>query len=236
MKRDLAHLILLMFLASSCATKFRVPVNRMMLPDTVGGAFRGQFEVGKQGQANGTIDVSKPSPYPFTFKQIDGTSFLGEMSLANTVDFYWSHTSSSVSLLGAKWQFVGNPLTGGGSGHSMALTGALGGNEHEVDGNPKIEYSFNATDASLIHGYWLTGNWEIFESLGYSTYHIDGKLSGNPSGKLNDRARQLTGAAGTALVYLPIIVKTEVSYSKLNWSNSKDRDYVAWAFSLGFTF
>ena len=42
------------------------------------------------------------------------------------------------------------------------------GIEHEIDGNPKVEFEAAATDFALIHGYWLTPYWQIFETLGYA--------------------------------------------------------------------
>ena len=151
-------------------------------------------------------------------------------------DFYWNHTASAPSLIGGRWQFFGNSQQAGGSGHSMAITGAVGGNEHEVDGNPKVEFKIGTTDFSVIHGYWFTGNWQIFETFGYSTYAVTGDLSGSTSGKVDDEAKQLIMAIGTAFVFKPGKVKIEAAYSKLDWSASRDDTYISYAVSLGFNF
>lgn len=221
---------------ASCATKFRFPLNRMISPESVGGAFNGEFELGQQGQAEGKIDVSQASPYPMKFNQRMGTSFFGALSLIESFDFYWNHTASAPSLIGGRWQFIGNSQLAGGSGHSMAITGAVGGNEHEIDGNPKVEFKVGATDFSLIHGYWFTANWQIFESLGYSTYSVEADLSGSPSGRVDDEAKQLTAAIGTALVFKPGKIKIEAAYTKLDWSSSGNDTFISYALALGFNF
>lgn len=223
---------LLCFLGG-CATKFRFPLNRMISPESVGGAYNGEMELGQQGQIEGKVDVTQTSPYPLKFEQRSSFSFFGAMSLFDSVDFFWNHTASAPSLVGGRWQFLGNSQQAGGSGHSMALTAAFGGNEHEIDSSPDVEFKIGATDFSLIHGYWFNSAWQIFESLAYSAYTVSGDLSGSVVGKIDDNAKQMTAAIGTALIFKPGKLKLEASYSKLEWSESESDSYLSYALTLG---
>jgi hypothetical protein len=229
-------MLLSMLLTVGCATKIRVPLNRMISPESVGGAMNPEFEFGQQGQANGKIDTSASSPYPIKVSEQRASSYFFGLSFFESLDFTWNHTASAPSLVGVRWQFLGNSLRSAGAGHSMAMTAAFGGNEHEVEGSPKLEFDISAYDVSLIHGYWITPWWQVFESLAYTSYSIEGKLSGTPSGEISDSNKQLTAAAGTAVVMAPFKVKTELAYSQLDWSDSKDESFLSWALSLGFFF
>jgi len=195
-----------------------------------------EFELGQQGQASSKIDTSGSSPYPLNTSQQRASSYFFGLSIFESLDFTWNHTASAASMVGFRWQFLGNSLRSAGSGHSMAMTASFGGNEHEVEGSPKIDFEVSAYDLSLIHGYWFTSWWQIFEAIGYSSYSIEGELSGTPSGKISDTNKQLTGAIGTALVMAPFKLKTELAYSQLDWSDSKDKNFLSWAVSLGFFF
>lgn len=225
--------VICLFFVSSCATKFRFPTNRMISPESVGGAFNGEMELGQQGQIEGKVDVSQSSPYPLKFDQRTGTSFFGALSLIDNLDFFWNHTASAPSMVGARVQAFGNSQQSDGAGHSLAFTGALGGNEHEIEGPTDVEFKIAATDFSVIHGYWFTPFWQIFETIAYSSYAVTGDLRGANTGTIDDKAKQMTGAIGTALIFKPGKIKFEAAYSELDWSESKDRTFVSYALTIG---
>lgn len=231
--RLLAAIGVCLFVASGCATKFRFPTNRMISPESVGGAFNGEMELGQQGQIEGKVDTSEASPYPLKFEQKTAMSFFGAMSLVDNLDFYWNHTASAPSMVGARVQALGSSQQAGGAGHSIALTGAFGGNEHEIEGSTDVEFKIAALDFSVIHGYWFTPFWQIFETVAYSSYTVTGDLSGSTNGTIDDKGKQLTGAIGTALIFKPGKIKFEAAYSKLDWSDSKDDSYLSYALTLG---
>lgn len=235
---NLARFFMVSFLlvASSCATKFRFPLNRMISPESVGGAFNGEMELGQQGQVEGKVNISEPEPYPLQLTQRTSMSFFGAMSLIESLDFYWNHTASAPSMAGGRWQAIGGSQQAGGAGHSLAFTAAFGGNEHEIEGATDVEFEIAATDFSVIHGYWFTPSWQIFETLAYTNYTVTGKLSGSASGEIDDKAKQVTAAVGTALIFRPGKLKLEAAYSKLDWSTSEDDSYISYALSLGLNF
>jgi hypothetical protein len=221
---------------SSCATKLRVPLNRMMSPETVGGAMNTEFELSSKQQVEGKVDVSQAEPYPLRFTSQAAMGYFAALSLLDSVDITWTHTASAPSLLGFKWQFMGGSLQQAGAGNSMAISAAFGGNEHEIDGNPKVEFETAATDVALIHGYWLTPNWQIFETLGYASYSYKGELSGSTSGEFGEDGTLLTVAGGTALVFRPYKLKFEAAYTQADWSEAGNKTYLSFAFGLGLFF
>ncbi|MBY0516702.1 MAG: hypothetical protein K2P81_07335, partial [Bacteriovoracaceae bacterium] len=221
---------------AGCATKLRAPINRMVSPETVGGAFNTELELSSLNQVEGKVDVSQSTPYPIQFSPVSSMGYFAALSMADSFDITWQHTASAPSMLGIKWQFLGGSLQSAGAGHSMALTAAIGGNEHEIDGNPKITFKVGATDYALIHGFWLAPFWQIFESVGYSHYTYDGELSGSPSGDFSESGKLLSLAAGTAILFKPFRIKTEISSVQADWSGMGKKSYLSWAFGLAYFF
>lgn len=233
--RSLWAMILLMF-SLSCATKFRHPLNRMVTPETVGGAMNSELMIYQLGQGDGKVDITKPEPYPLRFSETTSLGYYGALSLLDSLDITWQHTASAPSMLGFKWQLLGGSLQQAGTGQSLALTTAFGGNEHEVDGRTRLNFEVAATDFALIHGFWLTPNWQIYESLGYSNFNFDGTLSGTSSGNFKDSGTVLMGSVGTAFVMKPFKLQVEGSYTKADWEGQGEVDSFSFAAGLGFIF
>jgi hypothetical protein len=213
-----------------------MPLNRMMTPETVGGAMNTEFELSSQQQLEGKVDVSQSEPYPFDFSSQAAMGYYAALSLLDSIDITWSHTASAPSLVGFKWQFMGGSLQQAGAGNSMAISAAFGGNEHEIDGNPKVEFKAAATDFAVLHGYWLTPYWQIFESIGYARYSYTGELTGSTSGDFGEDGTLMNAAAGTAFVFRPYKLKFEAAYTQADWSESGKKTYLAFAFGLGLFF
>ncbi len=237
-KTFLGSLFSLTFLVfiTSCATKFRHPLNRMVLPQTVGGAMNTEFTIYQLTQGDGKIDISKPQPYPLRFSATSSLGYYGALSILDSLDLTWQHTASAPSMLGFKWQFFGSNLQQAGAGQTLALTAAFGGNEHEVDGNPKVNFNVGASDFALIHGFWLTPSWQIYESIGYSAFSFEGKLSGNSSGSFRDSGNTLMGSIGSAFILKPLKLQVEGSYTKSDWEGQGEVENVSLAAGLGFIF
>jgi len=233
---SLVRLIIGLILLSSCATKIRVPLNRMMAPETVGGEMNPEFELSMQQQLDGKVDISQTEPYPVTYEPQSAMGYFMGLSLFESLDFTWQHTASAPSMFGFKWQFIGTSLSQTPAGHSMALAGSFGGNEHEIDGNPKVEFTASATDFSLIHGYWFSSFWQIYESVSFASYRYDGELSGSTSGDFVESGKLMTAALGTSLYAKPYRLKGEVAYTQADWSASGKDSYLSFALGLGFVF
>ncbi len=229
-------LALVALASAGCATKLRFPLNRMVSPEAVGGVMNGEVEIGRMGQANGKVDASEEEPFPLEVKQQMAMSWFAALSFFDGMDGYWQHTASGPSMFGARWQFIGNRLTQGGAGNSLAVTAAIGGNEHETDSSPKIEFEVASWDASLIHGYWITPFWQVFETLAYASHSVQGDLKGAGGGDFKENGKFLTFAAGTALHFRPLKLKLEYAHVQAKWSGAESGTISSLAFSLGYSF
>lgn len=208
----------------------------MVMPQTVGGAMNSEFMVYQLSQGDGKIDISKPQPYPLKFSSTSSLGYYGAFSLVDSFDLTWHHTASAPSMLGFKWQFFGTNLQQTGAGQTLALTAAFGGNEHEVDGNPRVNFNVGASDFALLHGFWITPSWQIYESVGYSSFNFEGKLTGNTSGSFKESGTVLMGSVGSAFVMKPFKLQVEGSYSKSDWEGQGEVENVSLAAGLGFIF
>ena len=219
---------------TSCATRFRVPLNRFDAPETLGGVMNAEFELSQQSQLNGTVDLGESEPYPVDFTDRSSNGYQAALSVAESVDLTWKHTSDGPSMMGVKWQFMGASLRAPGAGQSMSITAAFGGNSHEIEGSPTVEFDLAATDIALLHSIWFTPFLQVYESVSYSSYSFEGKVSGGPSpGNFADEGKLLALAAGLGFVMRPIDIKLEMAYTKADWSGSGSENYLSWGFALG---
>lgn len=170
------RLILLLFL-TSCATKYIIPGNRFMTPETQGGAFNSSFEI-HQSQANQlTADVSKGSVDDGVISTVTKrTGFEVETAFLDKLDLFWTHTGGGNSLIGGKIQFLGASKTAKGVGHKMALSLAMGGNKHETEGSTKVEFELTGQEYQLLYGYRLNEYFLLYSNLAYSRYNFSGEI------------------------------------------------------------
>ena len=208
----------------------------MMTPETAGGSFNGEVELSRVSQADGKVNLNKPRPYPLKFDTIESTNYYAALAMLESVDVTWWHVASGPSILGLKWQFIGNSLRQAGAGHSMALAAGIGGNSHEVEASPKVEFDVSVTDFALLHGYWLTPEWQIFDSIGLTRFSAEGRISGPGRGRFEDEGSLLMLAIGTAYRVGPVRLKVEYAHTRADWSGSKVKTNGSFGFGLGFIF
>lgn len=229
----------LLFLVS-CATKYILPGNRFITPETQGGLFESQFEVQQTSATRLNIDGSSGSlDDGVIYNKSKRTGYLFSTSLLDMVDFYWSHAGSANSMLGAKVQLLGGSRLSKSAGHKFALSAAFGGNEHELSGDPKIKFKLAGNDVALIHGYRFNEFFMIYDSLSYSRYKFDGKVSSsNPTfnGGRPGYATKLYGAhLGTELSFGPLFGKLEYGYQMIDTNSTKKRMASVFGYSVGFS-
>lgn len=223
----------------SCATKYVVPGNRFITPETQGGAFRGQVELHvTQGQQL-TINTAQGSVEEgVLYQDIPRTGFLYSNSFFESLDLIWSHVGSGNSMLGGKFQFIGSSRTGNGAGHKLALAALIGGNEHETD-DESIEFSLGGQEVMLIYGYRINENVLPYLGLSRSTYNFKGKIRmpgtslHGKEPKLDTTINALNG--GLELSYNAFFVKLEGSFQQLVTTDTKDKTGFLVGYSLGFS-
>lgn len=232
-------LLICLFFQVSCATKYLVPGNRFITPETQGGAFRGQveFQQTKANQltvntSNGTVDEG------VNYSSISRSGFLLSNSLFEQFDLFWSHIGSANSMVGGKFQFIGAPRTAAGAGHKMSLAVAFGGNEHETD-DETVEFNLQGKEYLLLYGYRLNANVFPYASFSYATYNFSGEVhSSDPAlnglePEMETTVKSLSG--GVELSMDAFFAKFETTYQQLATSDTKDKSVFLFGYSFGIS-
>ncbi len=166
-----------LFLLGGCATKYIIPGNRFLTPESQGGNLRSHFEFQQSSANQLTADVTNASIKDGVTQQIISRSgFLFGTSLYESADFFWSHTGASNSLFGVKLQLVGASKAANGTGHKLAFAASLGANEHETDGTNTVEFELTGKEFNLLYGYRFSENLLVYSNLSHATYNFMGQI------------------------------------------------------------
>jgi hypothetical protein len=233
----LFDLIILLFL-SGCATKYILPGNRFITPESQGSIFRGQMEYQQTRATQLTIDTSNGTVDDgVLYEDVMRSGFLLSNSLIDIVDFVWSHTGGSASMLGGKLQFLGGSRSQNSAGPKASVVVLAGGNDYETD-DKEIKFNLGGTEYLLLYGFRFGPAILTYSSLSYATYDFKGTINSNDPvlnglrPALQSQLMTLTG--GLELTYSPFISKLEASYQKLQTSDSKDQSSLMFGYSFGF--
>lgn len=206
-----------------------------MTPETQGGYLKGQVEI-QQTTANlvkvktayGTVTDG------VSYNNSSRTGYLLSASLLEMLDFYWSHTGSANSLLGAKVQLYG--AARGGTGHKVAAAAAFGGNDHEMDSGTK--FNLSAQELSLIYGYRIAPYAMPYANFSHARFSYESKIKA-PGSAVNGKEPSYETTVnslntGVEFGLGSIVSKLECSYQKLNSDRTKDRTRLVFGYSIGF--
>lgn len=235
-------ILLLLFICTSCATKYVIPGNRFISPESVGGVLKIQTEIQQNSSKVASIDVSGGrTDNKLTYNDKIRTGYFFGASIFEQMDFLWYQTASSVAFMGARIQFVGGSKASKTAGHKLSLTAALGGNEHEIDGSdPKIKFKMNGQDYSLIHGYRFTENIMIYESLSQTNINFDGKIKSRDflfNGLEVGYKTTLYGLfVGGEFSYNSFMAKLECGYQIIKSTHTPDKEGVMFGYAVGYNF
>jgi len=221
-----------------CATKYMLPGNRFLTPESQGEAFRGQIEVQKTTGNELSIDTTNNSvDEGVLYSQVSRTGFLLSNSIFDKFDIFWSHTAGSNSMLGGKFQFMGGSRVSKSLGHKMSLAAAIGSNEHETD-DGVVEFTLGGQEYLLLYGYRFVEEILVYSSLSQANYHFDGVI--NSSGpidglrpKIDTRIISLSG--GVEASVNPVFAKLEFTYQSLNSDKTKVRSNYITGLSVGLS-
>ena len=235
-------ILCLLFISTGCATKYVLPGNRFISPESVGGNFKVQAELQQTSAKLASIDVTGGSTNnKLIYSDKHRMGYFFGTSLMEQVDFIWYQTGGSVSFLGGRFQIMGGSKASKATGHKIAVTAALGGNEHEIDsGDPKIEFKMAGQDFSVIHGYRFSENFLLYDSLSFTKINFDGDLkSNNPQFnglEVNYNTKLIGLFLGTELSYGPVMAKLEAGYQLIQSNHTPDREGYRFGYSVGYNF
>lgn len=230
-------LILILFLFGSCATKYIIPGNRFITPESQGGIFHGQVEIQQTSANQLTIDTRNDSIHDgVLYDQKTRTGFLISDSIFDNFDFIWSHTGSANSLLGGKLQVLGDPRLAKTAGHKMSMVALFGGNEHETD-DRSVEFDLAGQEILLIYGYRFTENVLPYLSFSRAAYDFSGKIKKGPLNGQEPHLRTTSNAlnVGVEFAHLAFFAKFETTYQQLTTTDTKGRDKFMFGYSVGYS-
>lgn len=233
-------LLCLLFLQVGCATKYILPANRFMTPESQGGAFRSSLEL-QQGTGNQlTGDLSGGSAKNgVTYSHLARSGFLFATSIFDQMDFFWNHVGSGNSLFGVKYQFMGASRTGNGTGHKMAVSAAFGGNKHETEGSDKVAFGLQGKEFQLLYGYRINEYILPYTNFTYGSYSFDGDVNSSDDSidglHLSYKTNTKTLLGGVELAVNWFMLKLECGYQQLKTTDTKDETHFFYGYSVGVT-
>lgn len=224
-----------------CATKYIVPGNRFMTPESQGGVLNSSVEFQQPSANQLTADVRNGSVEDGVItEEISRTGFSAALALLEPVDLFWTHTGGGNSLLGAKYQFLGPTKAAKGAGHKMAISAAFGGNEHETDTKDKVEFKLNGQEFQLLYGYRFSELILMYANWAYASYDFSGEVSSSDSVinglKPEFETRVNSIYTGLELNLSSFFVKAECGYQQLKTTDTKDFSHFIFGYALGLTF
>jgi hypothetical protein len=227
----------LLLLASSCATRYILPGNKFMTPETQGGALRGQFEIQQTNANLLAVNTNNGSVNDgVVYRELSRTGFLFSNSFFDAFDAYWSHTASANAMFGGKIQILGGSRTSNTAGHKAAVAIGFGGNKHETN-DKTVSFTLNGQENFLLYGYRFSEFLMPYANLSYSRYAFDGKIKSNDpalSGKRPSYDTKIyASSVGLELSYLAFVSKLECTYQQLDTRRSKDTNRFIFGYSLG---
>lgn len=232
-------LLLSLIFVSSCATKYIIPGNRFITPESQGGALRGQIEYQQTGANQLKIDTTDGTiDNGVKYDQVTRAGFLLSNSFFDSFDVIWSHTGGANSMLGGKLQILGASRSSNGAGHKLSLVALFGNNEHETD-DESIEFTLGGKEFMAIYGYRISENVLPYVSVSKASYDFDGKIrSSTPS--LNGAKPSLSTdsiglSGGFEFALNSFFAKLEGTYQKLKTTDTKDRDRFTFGYSIGYS-
>lgn len=250
-KLNIALVFGLSLLSSACASKFYVPGNRFLSPESGGKFMRGDIKTGGVGvtsvQVADDITLQNPDTAPKLEKNSAG--LIGtQLGIVNRLDLYATMPLGGPLFAGAKVQLLGDSFQDAKKGNfSLSLAGGVAtGTQTQTVGvsagaNNSTSYEsktkFSGYEALLIAGYRVS-DWTLFYLSPFYT-HIDAKVtlqqtSGTGVTTVNatpQGAGDMKGATLGLRLGKHFFVNGEVSLTETTWEQKEPVEVKADKFS-----
>lgn len=222
----LFYLFLFTFFIGSCAQRIKVPINRFLNPEAIGGGF--QFEYQDTGLSSAILDFENDSTTnPLDIGTVRNEALYLGAGLSKDVDLFVKVHKESSSLLGLKVQILGQPFKAAVIGHSLSFSLAGGSERDSYKDTFEIALKSDITDYSLVHGYRFSPSFQIYDGLSLSNYSFRGKVKDETtldSDQIDYSARNILGAhIGILYGSQSFNLKIEWATQKIEWSNTEEK-------------
>ncbi|MEX0799044.1 MAG: hypothetical protein WD025_06350 [Bacteriovoracaceae bacterium] len=230
--------LFLFLLFTSCAQRVKVPINRMVSPEAIGGG--AEIEYKQMGFSHGLLDFSgAKTDNSLVMGSVKNTELYLGLGVSQNADLFIKIPEESTSLLGVKVQVIGDPSKARGEGHKLSFTLAMGAERDSFEGDYKVKLKADAQDFSLIHGYRFSPTLMVYEGVTYSKYVFEGTVeeSGFADPNFSYTADNVIGAhAGLELGSAAFKLKLELGSQRIQWSHSDAKLYQYFGYSLAASF
>lgn len=211
-----------------------------MTPESQGGVFESQFELQQSSANQLTADVSQADVKDgVNYQVVNRTGFLLSTSLVEQLDLFWTHTGGGNSLLGVKYQFLGGSRISKSAGHKMALSFAIGGNEHETSGADTVEFELQGQEAQLLYGFRFSEIVMAYTNLSYGRYLFDGEIKSSTASidglKPAYETKSTALYGGLELNLAVFFAKLECGYQQLKTTYTNDETAFFYGYSFGMS-
>jgi len=228
---------LIILFISGCATKYIVPSNRFITPESQGGFFKGEFEFQR---TSSTQIAAKAGEGDFNegvvYQNISRSGYSFSYSFFESVDFIWSHVGSGNSLGGLKYQIFGNSKSAKGAGQKLALVALFGGNDYQTE-DKSVIFRLDAQEFLLSYGYRISEFAMPYISLSRSRYDFSGIVSSSiPAINGKEPSYQTiiwSINTGGEFNWQSFFLRTEFSYQQIETENTQTYNPMNLGVSLG---
>lgn len=214
-------------------------ISRLETPQ-VHGSGRGELGVGKGGVmdgkvlASGTVDDNELQTSTPT-----RNFYLAAYGITPNIDLTWSHSQYSSGFFGLKFQVFGAPKASPG-GQALSLKIAIAGNDHETNGDTKLEFNLAATDYSIHYGMYLMSYLQLYNSLSYTSYKFHGEVKSDTA-SLNGQnfhyaSKQINYTIGLSFYYSGFEALTEANFYRFQIESTPDESGMAIGAALKYHF
>lgn len=219
-------LVLIIFIFISCSQRIKVPINRFLEPEAIGGGF--EMEYRDMGFSSGVLDFTDNNTNnPLTMGTSRDQEFYAGFGLSRTVDMFVRVPEESSSLVGLKVQIIGNPTKEMATGHNLAFTVGMGSERDTFDQIFTIDLKSDVTDYSLVHGFRFNDKLLLYDGLSLSNYQFQGTIQGTTelnSNEIDYVAKNILGGhVGIMFGGANFNIKLETAVQKIEWTNTQSK-------------
>jgi hypothetical protein len=223
------------FIFTSCAQRMKVPINRFVSPEAIGGG--AQVEYRDMTFSSGVLDFSNNSTTnPLVMGTAREEEFYLGIGVSNNADVFVRVPKESSSLLGIKIQLIGSSAKEAAVGHNLAFSMGMGSERDKFEQSFTIDLKSDVTDFSLIHGYRLAPMLLIYDGISISNYSFEGTVSGATGLNSNDidyAAKNIQGGhLGVILGGKGLKLKLEYAAQKITWTHTESKLFQSFGVAL----
>ena len=225
----------------SCSQRLKIPINRMISPEVIGGG--ADIELQRVGFSTAQLSFlggETDNPLNIT-GAVDNRSVYFAGGVSQNVDVFIKIPQESSSLLGLKVQVLGVPSKIRNSGHQIAFTIAIGSERDSFEGSQELDVKSDVKDYSIIYGYRASPYLLGYASLSLSDYSFSGKIKKSSvvllDNKIDYRAQNtLGGQLGIELGGESFALKLELAGQRVHWTNTEAQFLYSTGLALRSTF